>query len=485
MKRILIIDDDPDICFLVERLLQHQGHETFSVNHPRKALQQLEKTAYDLVITDFRLESMDGNELMARIRSKYPIPVIVISGYNNVRKAVESIRGGAYDFILKPIEADQLLTVVESALAAPPPAISPDSAAPVSTGQAAPELAGFSSGHYLVGESETFRKIMQQIKLVASTDYSVILYGESGTGKEAIAREIHQSSGRKQFPFVAIDCGALSNELAGSELFGHEKGAFTGAVGQKTGSFEAASGGTIFLDEVANLSYSIQVSLLRVLQERKIRPVGGMREIEIDVRIIVASNERLWAKCRNGTFREDLFHRLNEFNIEIPPLRDRKGDIPLFARHFLKLANSELNKNILGFSEDALGTLVHYDWPGNLRELQNVVKRSALLSENEWVTADALPQEITNPGLRQPILEQEQSIPAKARTESPPPEKYRSLKLSSIDYEYELIQKTLRDNNNNKSKAARILNIDRKTLYNKIALYEELLRRRATGDEPS
>jgi two-component system response regulator HydG len=314
----------------------------------------------------------------------------------------------------------------------------------------------------------------------------VIIYGESGSGKEAIAQEIHKRSKRAAFPFVAIDCGALSKELAGSELFGHEKGAFTGAINQKPGSFELANGGTIFLDEIANLGYDIQVSLLRVIQERKMRRVGGTKDIGLDVRIIIASNEKLWDAAQKGKFREDLFHRFNEFTIELPPLRQRKDDIMVFARHFLEKANEGLQKNVKGFSPEVEEIFKNYVWHGNLRELRNVVKRAALLTDGEYIEVRSLPFEISN--YKKLLFEHNGEQYTEATQVAPPvvmetPTAVRrtpfenSLKEASIDLEYELILKALKETNFNKSKAAKLLNIDRKTLYNKIKLYQELNNR--------
>lgn len=330
-----------------------------------------------------------------------------------------------------------------------------------------------------------FRQILQQIELVGPTNYSVIIYGESGSGKEAIAQEIHKRSKRSHKPFVAIDCGALSKELAGSELFGHEKGAFTGALNQKTGSFELANGGTIFLDEIANLSYDIQVSLLRVVQERRMRRVGGTKDIDLDVRIIIASNEPLWEASKRGKFREDLFHRFNEFSMTIPPLRDRKGDIMTFARHFLNLTNEELNKKVKGFSPEVEEIFQKYVWYGNLRELKNVVKRATLLTDGDYIEDRSLPFEIVNfnklsfdtlsepaatvPVNPAPVSNNNQSAPSPGRTVLDE----TTLKAASIDAEYEMIIEALKQANFNKSKAAKLLNIDRKTLYNKMKQYQE------------
>ena len=336
------------------------------------------------------------------------------------------------------------------------------------------------SGQYIFGDSIAFKQIVQQIELVGPTNYSVIIYGESGSGKEAIAQEIHKRSKRSKQPFIAIDCGALSKELAGSELFGHEKGAFTGALNQKVGSFELANGGTIFLDEIANLSYDIQVSLLRVVQERRMRRVGGTRDIDLDVRIIIASNEPLWEASKKGKFREDLFHRFNEFSMTIPPLRDRKEDIMVFARHFLQLTNEELNKKIKGFSQEVEDIFKSYVWYGNLRELKNVVKRATLLTDGEYIEDRSLPFEITNFSKLSFDTSGEPAasvvIPTSLGHTSSPGRTVldeTTLKAASIDAEYEMIIEALKQANFNKSKAAKLLNIDRKTLYNKMKQYQE------------
>ena len=310
---------------------------------------------------------------------------------------------------------------------------------------------------------------------MAPTNFSVIIYGESGSGKEVIARQIHQKSNRAQKPFVAIDCGALSRELAGSELFGHEKGSFTGAIAKKTGSLELANTGTIFLDEIGNLSYDIQVSLLRVVQERKIRRVGGTKDIDIDVRIIIASNEKLWNLARAGKFREDLYHRFNEFSIDVPPLRERKQDIMLFATHFLQLTNTELGKNVQGFDSEVTEVLENYIWYGNLRELKNVIKRATLLTEGSWIGVRSLPFEIANfsklqfDSMTEGLLQLPNIVAV--QTEQTMSSK---LKTANIDAEHAVILEALKKAGYNKSKAARLLNIDRKTLYNKMKQFRDL-----------
>ncbi|MDF2190286.1 sigma-54 dependent transcriptional regulator [Paraflavitalea sp. CAU 1676] len=494
MSKILVIDDDRDICFLMNKFLTKHGYETHESYTAKKALELLDEiTDFDLVLCDYRLEGVDGKTMLLKIKEKYPaLPVIIITGYNDLKTAVDVMKMGAYDYVTKPLFPEEILNTIQSALNASPAAVPPpvggNGTAAAAVDHVVDKKKGFTSNSdYIFGTSAVFQQIMDQIILVGPTDYSVIIYGESGSGKEAIAQEIHKRSKRSAFPFVAIDCGALSKELAGSELFGHEKGAFTGAINQKSGSFELANGGTIFLDEIANLSYEIQVSLLRVIQERKMRRVGGIKDISLDVRILIASNERLWDAAQKGKFREDLFHRFNEFTIEVPPLRQRKEDIMVFARHFLQKANESLQKRIRGFSPEVEEIFRNYVWHGNLRELKNVVKRAALLTDGEYVEDRSLPFEISN--YRKLLFEHNPDAIVEAPTPvvpihdtiatSPLRKQFgeNSLKEASIDLEYEMILKALKETNFNKSKAARLLNIDRKTLYNKIKLYQELNNR--------
>ncbi len=327
---------------------------------------------------------------------------------------------------------------------------------------------------FLVGQAPATRELYRQVQLVAPTNYSIILYGESGTGKEVIARTIHHNSARKDKPFVAMDCGTLSKELAGSELFGHVKGAFTGALADKEGHFELANGGTLFLDEVGNLSYEIQAALLRVIQERKFKRVGGVREMETDVRIIVASNENLQDAYRRGKFREDLFHRFNEFSIVLPPFRHRKEDIPLFAEFFLAKSNKELNKTVDGFEPEVMQIFLDYPWPGNLREFRNVIRRAALLTSSGLINARVLPTEIVdNDNFSQSFtLSQPQETHLAAVHHHPIAHRETDLKNAAAQAEYDTIMNVLKQVNYNKSRAAEILKIDRKTLYNKIKSYQ-------------
>ena len=492
MQTILIIDDDRDMCLLLKRFLTRHGYEVLESYSGKKALELLDSTEPSLVMCDFRLEDMEGNVLLGKIKEKYPhLPVIIITGYSDIKIAVEVMKMGAYDYITKPLFPDEILVTIKKALETSTQDAMVQQPSRIETATNKPQENASTpavkgptithSGEYIFGDTPVFRQILQQIDLVAPTNYTVIIHGESGSGKEAIAQEIHKRSKRKGKPFQAIDCGALSKELAGSELFGHEKGSFTGALNQKVGSFELANGGTIFLDEIANLSYDIQVSLLRVVQERKMRRVGGVKDIELDVRIIIASNERLWDAVRKGKFREDLYHRFNEFSIDVPPLRQRPDDVMLFANHFLQMTNIELGKNIKRFSNEVENIFRNYVWYGNLRELKNVIKRATLLTDSEEIEASSLPFEISHFSKlqfeKQPdIVSVTNSVMPSTFTEvdsSRSTVTETTLKGASIDAEYEMILKALKKVNFNKSKAAKLLNIDRKTLYNKMKQYQE------------
>lgn len=484
MQKIFIIDDDRDICLLLNRFLTRHGYQVIEAHSGKKALDMLEATEPALVMCDFRLEDMTGGEILLKIKERYPqLPVIIMTGYSDIKIAVDVMKSGAYDYVVKPLFPDEILLTLRKVLNNGDIAYTPGKPVSAAAEQPRKEKKGSPqlSSEHVSGDSEVFKNIMRQIELVAPTNYSIIIHGESGSGKEVIANEIHIRSKRKGKPFVAIDCGALSKELAGSELFGHEKGSFTGAMNQKMGSFEVANGGTIFLDEIGNLSYEIQVSLLRVVQERKMRRVGGTRDIDLDVRIIVASNEKLWDMAKRGKFREDLYHRFNEFSFDVPPLRERREDIMLFANHFLHLTNEELGKNMTGFSKEVEEIFKNYIWHGNLRELKNVVKRSVLLSDGEYVEVKTLPFEISNYAKLQFDVTPEppgaiQFVEPTAATQDEKPRvwsEHMNLKEASIDAEYETIVQALKKVNFNKSKAAKLLNIDRKTLYNKMKQYQE------------
>jgi two-component system response regulator HydG len=466
-KSILIIDDDVDMCALLTRFLTKKGYDVDSAHSGNKGLEKFKAGKFDIVLCDYRLgDKKDGKDILIEIKQHNPQTIVlIITGYSDIKTAVDVIKAGAYDYITKPLIPDEVLNVLQAAINQS----ENNNHIHHSTNTALANNSRKNSpgnSDFLVGEAPATNALYNQIEIVAPTNYSIILNGESGTGKEVIAKTIHELSSRKNRPFVAMDCGTLSKELAGSELFGHLKGAFTGAINDKEGHFELANGGTLFLDEVANLSSEIQASLLRVIQERKIKRIGGNKEIDVDVRIIVATNENLQDAYRNGKFREDLYHRFNEFSIELPPLRNRKNDIPLFADFFLQKTNKELNKNIEGFEEDVMKMFIDYSWPGNLREFRNVIRRSALLTKAGKISPSTLPSEITGFVVQKPAT----TLVAEPNTIKPTS---LDLKDTASKAEYEAIMQVLKEVNFNKTRAAELLNIDRKTLYNKIKSFED------------
>lgn len=381
-----------------------------------------------------------GVEVLTHVRDLgLSIPVIIMTSFNDVRTAVKSMQMGAFDYITKPVNPDELLMVIKNSL---------------TKKEFKNTKEKETDSDFIKGKSAIADKLYEHINLVAPTDMSVIIQGESGTGKEFAARTLHQQSKRADKPFVAIDCGALSKDLAASELFGHIKGAFTGALNDKKGQFEVADGGTLFLDEVGNLSYEVQIKLLRALQERVIQPLGSTKQIAVNVRIITATNDDLINSIQQGEFREDLYHRLNEFKIQLPALRDRGGDLELFINHFIQQSNRDLERTVKSISAEAKSLLLNYDWPGNLRELSNVIKRMVLLSPGDIAQATALPDEMM-------ISVNQQTAPGGSS----------DLKAVNEQNEKTLIAETLIKAKHNKSKAAKMLNIDRKTLYAKMEKY--------------
>jgi two-component system, NtrC family, response regulator HydG len=488
MERILIIDDNHDICVLLERFLSKQGYKTASASKGEDGLALVRKDAFELVICDFKLPDIDGFEILRRIKVLSPnTAVIIITGYSDVRIAVQAVKHGAYDYVTKPLYPDEILYTIKSALerrlqsiskpAVTESASEPALEKPTMTKAAKSGALAPNGKRFIFGKSRAAEQLQKHIELIAPTNMSVIITGETGTGKEFVANAIHLRSKRADKPFVAIDCGALSKELAGSELFGHVKGAFTGALSDKAGSFEFANGGTLFMDEVGNLSYDNQIKLLRVLQERKIRRVGSNLDVPVDVRIVCATNEELRDAVRQGRFREDLFHRLDEFRVELPPLRERRADIMIFAEHFLDLANAQLEKNILGFDDEAKEKLREYYWHGNLRELQNVIKRAVLLTQGDYVSIDTLPHEIVHPNYfvaeEATPMPQVQVYPDMVRPGTTIiGQPANNLKSVSENAERAAILKVLERTGYNKTRAAEVLNIDRKTLYNKLKAYD-------------
>lgn len=461
MKRILIIDDEVSVCTLLTRFLSRYEYLTESCTSGAAAVAILRERSFDMIFCDYRLGDMNGSDLMDKIKILAPHSIVVfITGNAELQTAVDLIKAGAYNYLSKPLYPDELLKMVREAFA------SREETQPVKIVQT---TTPFNSGNYVTGESKDAQELYRNVDIVAPTNFSVIIYGETGTGKESLARLLHEGSAYKNGAFIAIDCGCLSKELAVSELFGHEKGAFTGALQSQTGAFELANNGTLFLDEIGNLNYEIQTYLLRALQEKVIRRLGGTREIAVNTRIVVASNENLAEAVKNGKFREDLYHRLNEFELSVPPLRERKADLPVFINHFLKQSAEELGKDIKGLDEQASAAMNNYDWPGNIRELKNVMRRACLLTpDGQYIQKKVLSPEVLNN-----LGDIKISITATdAGTVAGIEEAGYDLKNVAQRAEYDKILEVLRKVKYNKTKAAILLNIDRKTLYNKLKLIE-------------
>lgn len=445
MPHILIIEDDTSFCVMLLNFLEKQGFDVTTAFKASEARNKLKETVFDLVLCDLRLPDGGGLQLLSEIKSHFQdTQVVLMTGYAEVDSAVRAIKKGAYDYISKPFTPDEMLMVINGALK------STEKIAILEEGQKPSEKLKSDSRKIIV-KAAVSKKLQEHVQLVAPTTMSVLITGESGTGKEVTAKRIHENSKRRGENFVAVDCGAIPKELATSEFFGHLKGSFTGAVHDKAGHFEAANGGTLFLDEIGNLTYENQIQLLRAIQERKIKRVGSTKEIGLDVRIITATNEDLQTKVGEGEFREDLYHRLNEFSIEMPPLRERDEDFMQFAHHFLDKANEELDKEVSGFSQGVVLAFQNYSWPGNLRELHNVIKRAVLLSPGSQIELSALPKEVCRERIDEVI--------------------HKDI-FSKTEYEKDRILKALKRTNFNKTKAAELLQITRKTLYNKIENYK-------------
>lgn len=445
MKRILVIDDDTYICNLLVNYLEQNGYQADYSLSGKKGIKLIEKNEFDLVLSDFRLPDSDGMEVLQRIKELKPyLPVIIMTAYADVRMAVKLIKSGAFDYVTKPIQPEEILSLINRAIAS----------------NNKTETSDTFGKDFIVGKSEGIQQVMQHIKVVAPTDITVLIEGETGSGKEYIAKAIHYASKRSKKPFVAVDCGAIPKELANSELFGHIKGAFTGAINDKVGVFEQAKGGTLFLDEVGNLPYENQIKLLRALQERVISRVGDNKDIEVDVRLIAATNDDLIEQLKNNDFREDLYHRVNGFKIKLPALRQRGEDILEFADFFIAKANKEFNKQVISLDEHVKELFLQYQWYGNIRELQNIINRAVLLTQGQVIKPDVLPQEITQLSKQQKGNVSEHSV------------HNHDLKEATEITEKEVIIDALKKTKYNKSKTAKILNIDRKTLYNKIKQYK-------------
>lgn len=444
MTRILIVEDDIAFGTMMQTWLKKKGFDVDKATSVGAAVRLIgDKPAYDLVLSDLRLPDRDGLELLAWMhKNNMLIPFIVMTNYAEVQNAVLAMKSGAADYIAKPIQPDILLCKIKDALKNADNATAA-ATTPTNNTTTTPQHHNTTTRH-IEGNSEASRQLYSYVSLVAPTPMSVLILGASGTGKEYVARRIHEQSQRAGKPFVALDCGAIPRDVAASEFFGHKKGAFTGADADKCGAFEAANGGTLFLDEVGNLSYEVQVQLLRVLQERRVRPLGGIEERPIDIRLVAATNENLEQAVAEGRFREDLYHRLSEFTIYMPQLSERGTDLFLFADLFVRFANEDLSRNVEGFEARAAEMLASHTWPGNLRELNNVVKRAVLVARGPYITQEELSAAM-GPVRQEPITA-----------------------LHDADAERQRILNALQQCGGNKSKAARMLGIDRKTLYNKL-----------------
>ena len=456
---ILLVEDDVVFSKMLSRFLERNGYDVIGCYSLEEAEKNL-TPAIKMIFTDLRLPDGDGINFLKQVKDIFPnLPVVVMTSYAEVSTAVEAMKLGAFDYISKPFQQEDVLNVIKNAqntVFSTPKPETVETAAPLSKTDhsspakmvKAPKVT--EENPFIEGVSPASKKLSKFINLVAPTDMSVLIMGESGTGKEVVAKLIHLKSERRNKPFIAVDCGAIPKEIASSEFFGHIKGSFTGAITDKKGHFEEANGGTIFLDEVGNLSYENQIQLLRALQERRIKPIGSSKEIEVDIRVLAATNEDLLEAVNKGDFREDLYHRLNEFAIKVPSLSERKDDLMIFASYFLEIANEKLHKNVQGFTERAVQKMLNYNWGGNLRELSNVVKRATLLTTTDYISENELPDFVMS------------------ETRHFPTERFS---FSTKENERELIIGALHETKNNKTEAAKLLGFTRKTLYNKLKAY--------------
>lgn len=443
---VLVVDDDASFNELISRYLRKEKFEVISVLSASTALRTLQEKVIDLVLADYKMPEMDGIELIEAIQKLYPdLPVILMTNYADIRVAVNSIKVGAFDFVSKPIIPDELLKIVHLAL-------TKDATKSSSSLQ--------KKTSYVKGKNEQTEKLWKHLAMVAPTKMNVLITGESGTGKEYIACTIHEMSRRANGPFVAVDCGALTVELAGSELFGHVKGAFTGAQSDKRGLFEVANGGTLFLDEIGNLPHEIQILLLRAIQEEQIKRVGGTQDIPVDVRIVAATNEMLIDNVQKQIFRNDLYHRLNEFELYLAPLRERLDDLEEFAEFFITEACEEFDRPLMKISQEVQQVFMQYSWPGNLRELRNIIRRSVILTLGDTIELDVLPAG---------LLESQKSEAVESLSVSEPVS--LDIKTHQQELEKKMLMEALEKYKFNKSKAAQALHIDRSTLYKKLKQY--------------
>jgi two-component system response regulator HydG len=449
LSAILIVDDEPDMRALLKDVLEERGHRVQVASNGREALKKLAEEEYSVVLTDIRMKEMQGLELLAEVKRTYPdINVIVMTAFGSVESAIEAMKQGAYDYLTKPVKTEELVLITEKALR--------EAALRQEVTRLRREVHKEYSFHQILGKSKPMQQVFDLIRRVADSPTNVLITGESGTGKELVAKAIHYNSERRDAPFVPVNCAAIPEALLESELFGHMKGAFTDAKGDKRGLFEEAQKGTLFLDEISELPLMLQAKILRAIQEREIRRVGATRSMPVDVRIIAATNLHLAEEVKAKRFREDLYYRLNVIEIHLPPLRERREDIPMLVEAFLKKCAEASHKNLRGMNETALALLLDYPWPGNVRELENVIERAVTLARGEQILAEDLPPSIQGArGDRKVIDEAAQRI----------------LPLGDVEKEY--ILRILEKTGGNKYQAAQALGIDRKTLYRKLAEIEE------------
>jgi DNA-binding NtrC family response regulator len=449
MEKILVVDDDPEILEVIADILQQAGYDVDRAADGRKAIRRIEDDFYDLVVTDLNLPKVDGMKILQYVVDQSPDTMcVILTGYGTIKGSVEAIKMGAFDYISKPVKSDEILIVVEKALK-----FRQLERENTLLKQQLRKKYRFEN---FIGDSNPIQKVFELIEKVADTDSTVLITGESGTGKELIAKAIHYNSNRRDNPMVVINCGAIPEELLESELFGHEKGAFTGAHKMRVGRFELANGGTIFLDEIGDMSPNLQVKLLRVLQEQKFERVGGTRTLAIDVRIIAATNKNLINAVNKGTFRQDLYYRLNVIPMKVPPLRLRKSDIPLLVDFFIKKFNKQKRKRITGLTSVALDALMAYSWPGNVRELENLIERLVILSNGDEIDIDDIPESVKGKAAKV------ESIEVKI------PKDGIVFDQAVEEYEKKLILQALSETNWVKTKAAKLLNINRTTLIEKM-----------------
>ncbi|MEH0021866.1 MAG: sigma-54 dependent transcriptional regulator [Desulfobacter sp.] len=454
-KQILIVDDETDMCDLLGHLMEQEGWTPLIANTGKAALERMQEKEPDVMLLDMKMPGMDGMEVMQRTREILPdLPIVIVTAYAEVKGAIEAMKSGAHDYIGKPFEHHEVIRVVHRA---------------VKEGELKRKLKNLSdqaeetfSLEKMMGPSDAVNRIISKVNRVAGSDFTVIISGETGSGKELVARAVHHLSRRSKGAFVAVDCGAIPETLIESELFGHEKGSFTGAVRQRKGKFEAAVNGTLLLDEISNMTLGAQAKLLRVLQERVVFRVGGSESFDVDVRVLVSCNQNLEEPVRDGAFRRDLFYRLNDFTIRIPPLRERKEDIPFLANRFMETTNIELGKRVFRFSENAMDQLMAFDWPGNVRQLRAVIRQAVLMTDEVIMVKHLNIDPAADPGL---------ATPSAARAGSAPWEQMslkEIVRQNTLKLEREVIRNVLKQTGGNKAKAARLLQIDYKTMHTKV-----------------